>query len=509
MENTLLSVYEQQLVHAVPGRTILTVVNSRLEPSDHDFFCLDESSGRAAACLTSLGCSRGDRVLISLRETVPLWSFFWGALRIGAVPCVLFPDLGPGGLEVRLKAAEAVIWVTDADPVKLSGKILFPASLKKVITLSGASDPDFCFTYRAADWPAMADMVPVRPDEDAFIVFTSGTTGTPKPVVHRHGIADAVVRSMKNVLHAEPEDIFWCTAHPAWITGTVYGLLGPVLSGIPSVRYDGAFHAKRWLPILEKQKISLWYTAPTALRALMREDEAFYQDFDLSSLRQIYSIGEPLAAPVCEWVEKVFHRPIYDTWFQTECGTIRIAGQPGTGFVPGTMGNPVDDAEARVELSGALRLKAGFSSMFSRYDHMEAETAAKVSDGWYDTGDLVTVTSEGALRFIGRADEVINTSGHLVGPLEVEQVLAANPAVAAAGVTSEADELLYEVPVAYLVLETGAEWSRQLESALKAAVSNGLSVYAIPKRFYIIRELPLTASGKIDRKSLPGMRCAG
>lgn len=508
MENTLLSVYEQRLKAAVPGRTVLTVVNSRLDAMDVDLFSLDESSARAAGFLSRSGCSRGDRVLISLRESLPLEAFFWGALKIGAVPCVLFPELGPGGLEVRLKAAEAAFWVTDAEPSKFTGKVTFPASLKKVISTAACTEDDLWVPYHEEDQLPIEAIAAAEPGDDAFIVFTSGTTGVPKPVVHRQGIADAIIRSMKNVLHEAPDDVFWCTAHPAWITGTVYGLLAPVLSGVRSVRYDGSFHAKRWMPILEKQKVSLWYTAPTALRALMREDVSFYRDFDLSALCQIYSIGEPLSARVCEWAEEAFRRPVYDTWFQTECGTIRIAGQPGTGFVPGTMGKPVDDAEIRVDPSGRLWLKAGFSSMFSRYDRMEAETAAKFTDGWYDTGDLVTLAENGALRFKSRADEVINTSGHLVGPLEVEQVLTAHPSVAAAAVTSEPDELLYEAPVAYLVLQPGQEWNRSLETALKVAVNSGVSVYAVPKRFYVVKDLPLTGSGKIDRKSLSILRPA-
>ena len=311
---------------------------------------------------------------------------------------------------------------------------------------------------------------------------------------------------MRDILHALPDDLYWCTAHPAWITGTVYGILGPMLCGIPSLQYEGSFHAKRWMPILQEKKVSLWYTAPTALRGLMREDQRFFEDFDFSSLKQIYSIGEPLSEKVYEWGLQTFHQPIYDTWFQTECGTIRIANQPGKPLRPGWMGQPVDDTTANLKENGRLFLASGFSSMFKGYYGMPEAAAQKVSGGLYDTGDLTEMDENGLLRFAGRADDVINTSGHLVGPLEVEQVLAENPAVAEAAVIGVPDELLYEAPAAFLVLAEGMEWSRQLESALKVAVNNGVSPYAVPKHFTIVDELPQTVNGKINRKAVREIR---
>lgn len=505
-QNTLLSIYEDQLKTSQPGQTLLTVVDSRLNSVSYDMQTLDEKSSRAAACLKNCGCKKGSHVLISLRETVPLWSFFWGALKLGAVPCVLFPGLGAGGLEVRLKAADACILVTDIDPEKTLKFVNLPETLKKVILAGKVCTNPLYLTWDEEAVHPLTQSPEIEPDDDAFIVFTSGTTGTPKPVLHRHRIADAVVRSMKDVLHARQNDIYWCTAHPAWITGTVYGILGPMLCGIPSIQYEGNFHAKRWMPILQDQKVSLWYTAPTALRALMREDPAFFEEFDFSALKQIYSIGEPLGTAVYHWGEKTFSQPIYDTWFQTECGTIRIANQPGQKIIPGWMGKAVDDTEIIQSDTNKLLLKAGFTSMFKGYYNMPEADGQKMKDGIYETGDLIEINEEGYLHFEGREDDVINTSGHLVGPVEVEQVLTANPAVAEAAVVAEPDELSFEVPAAYLVLSEGQEWSRQLEATLKSAVNTGVSSYAIPKHFYIVNDLPHTESGKINRSVLRGNR---
>ncbi len=513
--NTILSVYYDQLRKAVPGKPLLTVLDSRLNAVSYDMPALDEKASRAAACLKACGCAKGDRVLISERDAVLVSTFFWGALKLGAVPCVLFPELGTGGLEVRLEAAEACFFVTDINPDKLPDRSRFPNSLRRIIItgpepsgcLHERSDNGSFIDWQEDAWPPLRETVVMDPEDDAFIVFTSGTTGMPKPVMHRQGIADAVVRSMTGVLHASPDDIFWCTAHPAWITGTVYGILGPMLCGIPSIQYEGKFHAKRWMPILQDRKVSLWYTAPTALRALMREDDDFFKNYDFSSVKQIYSIGEPLAAREFEWGKKTFSQPIFDTWFQTECGTIRIANQPGQEIIPGRMGRPVDDTEAFIAEPdgsgiGKLCLSAGFSSMFKSYYNMPEATAQKTADGFYQTGDLASVSADGIFRFEGRADDVINTSGHLVGPMEVEQVLTADPAVAEAAVVAEPDEMLYEAPAAFIVPADGVEWSRQLETALKVAVNSGVSVYAVPKHFYLLDALPQTGSGKINRAEL-------
>lgn len=488
--STLLSLYREQAAHEHP-QDFLTVIDMRQNAVHAGFPALDRESSAAASCLRNAGCGKGGRVLISVKDTRALFAFFWGALKLGAVPCVLFPETGAAGLTVRMKAAEASFFVTDTDPEKICFEK--PASLKQIIFLRNINLNEIEPTAEFAD---------VTEDDPAFMVFTSGSTGLPKPVLHRYGIADAVSRSMRNVLRASANDRFWCTAHPAWITGTVYGLIGPLVCGIPSLQYEGAFHARRWLPILQDQHVTLWYTAPTALRGLMREADSFFAEFDLSALKQIYSIGEPLAPAVYAWGKRVFGQPIYDTWFQTEAGTIRIANQPGDVILPGTMGRAVDDTEAVITADGGLCLKAGFGSQFIAYYGMPEKTAEKLHGGLLVSGDLASMDAEGRVRFEGRADDVINTAGHLVGPEEVEQVLESDPAVRAAAVVSEPDAMLYEHPAAFVVLEDGIEWNRTLESRLRVSVNRSVSVYAVPKRFIPVLSLPYTGSGKLNRSVL-------
>ncbi len=488
--STLLSLYREQAVRGQP-RDFLTLIDMRQNAVQVGFPTLDRESSAAAACLRNADCQKGDRVLISVKDTRALFAFFWGALKLGALPCVLFPETGMAGLTVRLKAARTSFFVTDTDAEKISCEK--PASLKQIL---------FIRNIQLNEIDPISDLTVVTEDDPAFMVFTSGSTGLPKPVLHRHGIADAVSRSMQNVLCASAEDRFWCTAHPAWITGTVYGLIAPLICGVPSLQYEGAFHARRWLPILQDQHVTLWYTAPTALRGLMREADSFFEEFDLSALNRIYSIGEPLAPAVYAWGKRIFGQPIYDTWFQTEAGTIRIANRPGDVILPGTMGRAVDDTEVVITADGGLCLKAGFGSQFVEYYGMPEKTAEKLRDGLLVSGDLASVDAEGRVRFEGRADDVINTAGHLVGPEEVEQVLESDPAIRAAAVVSEPDEMLYEHPAAFVVLEDGIEWNRALESRLRVSVNRSISVYAVPKRFIPVLSLPCTDSGKLNRSVL-------
>ena len=464
----LLQNYSEQ----ISSRTALVHVDGAGKTREISFLDLDSDVNRAANTLISRGIRKGDHFLICCADSYLIRCWFLGGLKIGAVPCIVFPGSGAGGLERRARGADSKLLIRNTDDFAASSDRFTPAEMNE--------------------------------DDPGFIVFTSGTSGAPKPVLHRRGIANAVIRSMKEVLHASPEDRFWCTAHPAWITGTVYGILGPALCGITAVLFDGAFHAGRWMPILADQRVTLWYTAPSALRGLMRAEDAFFKDFDFSNLKQIYSVGEPLSSDVFAWGIRVFGKPILDTWFQTETGTIRIANAPGKPLIPGTMGKAVDDTELEVRNIqngiGELWLRAGWESAFTGYYRREEETAAKFRDGWFRTGDAVRQEPDGTLTFIGRIDNVINTSGHLVGSFEIEQALMSVPEIADVYVIAEPDPLTWQKPAAHIQLHAGVVWERPLEMKLRKAVTEAIAPYAVPAHFYIEEEIRKTDSGKTIRK---------
>lgn len=510
---TFLELFREQIQSGRRDAAAIRWIDARQKRSAVSFSTLDAESDRRAGYLRSLGCLPGERVFLFMQLSREIWYFFWGALKCGAIPCVMFADFGEAALKARLETGGANFLVADSD---VEGKFPFLKSLpslKRVIRLeidpeSGEgrfADEEPC-SFGPMDWhdPKIAS--------PAFMAFTSGSTGFPKAVVHTHRAAEAVLRSMRGVLGCREDDLLWCTANPAWITGTIYGVIGPIIAGIESVQYSGKFHARRWLPILDAEQVSVWYSAPTAFRSLMATPDDYYQSFQLNSLRAIFSVGEPLNPAVFEWGKRVLNHEIYDTWFQTEAGTIRIANCPGDQVIPGWMGKAVDDACPLIldeddqicvpGQTGKLVLKTGWDSCFSEYYLNESATLSKFSNGTYRTGDLALQDESGRFQFVGRDDDVINTSGHLVGPFEVESVLLEDERVLETAVVSEPDPLLYEKVVAFIVLKPGIGFNTELETELKMAVNGKLSSHAVPKAFYPLKVLPKNASGKILRNEL-------
>ena len=510
---TFLELFQDQLHTERRDATAIRWIDARQNRSAISFSMLNAESDRRAGYLRSLGCQPGDRVFLFMQLSPEIWYFFWGALKCGAIPCVMFADFGETALKARLETGEANFLVTDSDVERKFPFLESLPSLKQVIHLTfdhesgvGRFVDEKPFPFGFQDWhqPGI--------ESSAFMVFTSGSTGFPKAVVHTHRAAEAVLRSMRDVLGCRADDLLWCTANPAWITGTIYGVIGLLIAGIESVQYSGKFHARRWLPILDAEQVTVWYSAPTAFRSLMATPDDFYHGFQLNSLRAIFSVGEPLNPAVYEWGKRALKHEIYDTWFQTEAGTIRIANRPGDQVIPGWMGKAVDDAQPLIldeddqicapGQIGKLVLKTGWDSCFSEYYRNESATLSKFSNGTYRTGDLAMQDECGRFLFIGRDDDVINTSGHLVGPFEVESVLLEDERVFEAGVVSEPDPLLYEKVEAFIVLKPGVKFDIDLENDLKMAVNSKLSGHAVPKAFYPLKALPKNASGKILRNEL-------
>jgi acetyl-CoA synthetase len=363
----------------------------------------------------------------------------------------------------------------------------------------------------------MADASPefeiplTAPDTPSVIHYTSGSTGKPKGVLHIHQSLLSQVDTFRNILSVADGDIFWCTADPGWVTGVSYGIIGPMSQGITQVQYSGSLKARVWFDVLEKESVNIWYTAPTALRMLMLEDADLYHGYDLSALKHIFSVGEPLNPAVIQWVRSVLGKEVYDTWFQTETGAIIIANRPGMAVRPGSMGKPhqveaviLDDQDQPLPpmKQGRLCLKPGWPSMFVNYLNKEAVYRQKFSSSFYETGDVAYRDQDGYFWFFGRGDDVINTSGHLVGPFEIESALLETDLVAEAGVIGAPDELLYEKVVVYIRLAEGVIWSKEVELKLRLHVSNKLSSIATPQEFMIIDSVPKNKSGKIMRRLL-------
>jgi acetyl-CoA synthetase len=347
--------------------------------------------------------------------------------------------------------------------------------------------------------------------------FTSGTTGTPKGAVHVHQAVVAHHITGKLALDLHPEDVFWCTADPGWVTGTSYGIIAPLTNGVTSIVDEAEFDARRWYGILQDQKVSVWYTAPTAIRMLMKSGLDLAKEFDVSALRFLASVGEPLNPEAVVWGHTALGRPFHDNWWQTETGGIMIANFAAMDVRPGSMGRPLPGVQAAIvrrvdgdhveaieepDVQGELALSPGWPSMFRGYWQEPARYRKCFADGFYLTGDLARRDADGYYWFIGRADDVIKTSGHLIGPFEVESIFMEHPAVAEAGVIGKPDPVAGEVVKAFVALKDGFAPSPELRRELLALARTRLGAVVAPKEIKFHGPLPKTRSGKIMRRLL-------
>jgi acetyl-CoA synthetase len=354
-------------------------------------------------------------------------------------------------------------------------------------------------------------------EDMALLHFTSGTTGTPKGAMHVHGAAVTHYATGKYALDLHPDDIFWCTADPGWVTGTSYGIIAPLLHGVTSVIDEGDFDAERWYRILQDQGVTVWYTAPTAIRMLMKAGPGLARNYRFPDLRFVASVGEPLNPEAVWWGQEVLGLPIHDNWWQTETGGIMIANTPAMDIKPGSMGRPLPGVDALIvkrgesgrvaivgeaEVEGELALRAGWPSMFRGYLGQEERYRRCFAGDLYLTGDLAKRDADGYFWFVGRADDVIKSAGHLIGPFEVESALMEHPAVAEAGVIGKPDEMVGEIVKAFVTLKTGFEPSEDLRLALLGHARTRLGAAVAPKEIAFVATLPRTRSGKIMRRLL-------
>lgn len=480
----------------------------------YTFLELSSLSNRFANVLTSSGIEKGDRVFIFLPRVPELYVSFLGTLKTGAIASTMFSAFGHEALYDRLHDSGARFLITDS---KLKERVYeikddLP-DLEHLIIVDENDVGDDEISYHAAMKTASGkfDVAAMRPEDPAFMLYTSGTTGKPKGVVHRHLAIVQQHATTQWVLDLHDEDIYWCTADPGWITGISYGMLGPWSCGSSIVVHAGRFDPNVWYGIIERYQVSVWYSAPTAFRMLMRAGD-IYKKYDLSTLRHICSVGEPLNAEVVHWGIRTFGMPIHDNYWQTETGGILIANYPSMPIKPGWMGRPIPGIKAEIVdddenvlpcgTEGNLAIVPGSPSMMLAIWKNPAKYDEYFKNGWYLTGDRAVKHEDGYFLFIGRADDVIKTSGERVGPFEVESALIEHPAIVEAGVIGKPDPLRGEIIKAFVVLAPGYEPSEDLESDVRKFVKTRLAGHAYPREFEFVDLLPKTRSGKIVRRML-------
>ncbi|CAG1018247.1 acetyl-CoA synthetase [Burkholderiaceae bacterium] len=484
---------------------------------------LQRQTDRFANGLRALGVGKGDRVFILAGRIAPLVVAALGSLKIGCVVTPLFSAFGPEPIATRIGIAQAQVLVTTEalyrrkiekmrDTLTTLRHVIVIGEGDTASSVAGALDYA-SFIAHAAETPPP---VTTGPDDMALLHFTSGTTGTPKGAVHVHGAALMHFATGRYALDLHPDDVFWCTADPGWVTGTSYGIIAPLLHGVTSVVDEAEFDAERWYRILQDEEVSVWYTAPTAIRMLMKAGPQLARRYRFPKLRFIASVGEPLNPEAVWWGQEVLGLPIHDNWWQTETGGIMIANTPALDIKPGSMGKPlpgVDAAivrrhEGRVEVieepgvEGELALRTGWPSMFRAYLGQDERYRKCFAGDLYLTGDLARRDADGYYWFVGRADDVIKSAGHLIGPFEVESVLMEHPAVAEAGVIGKPDPIVGELVKAFVSLKQGIEPTEALRMDLLGHARKRLGAAVAPKEIAFLPTLPRTRSGKIMRRLL-------
>ncbi len=497
---------------------------------DYNYGRLLELTNRFANVLNSLGVGKGDKVFV-LAERIPeLYIAALGTLKAGAVFCPLFSAFGPEPIAARLAIGQGKVLVTTERLYQrrkiatLRGSL---PDLKQVLLVRQEGERiDLPDTHDFHELLAAAatdfTIAPTDPEDLALLHFTSGTTGKPKGAVHVHAAVLVHYLTGKWVLDLRADDIFWCTADPGWVTGTSYGIIAPLVNGVTNLVVEEEFEAERWYRILQEQRVNVWYTAPTAIRMLMKAGTERARGYDFSRLRLLASVGEPLNPEGVVWGQEAFGLPFHDSWWQTETGGIMISNYACMDIKPGSMGRPLPGVEAAIvrrtrlggiELieepnqPGELALRVGWPALFRGYFQEDLRYRKCFADGWYLTGDLASRDRDGYYWFMGRADDVIKSAGHLIGPFEVESILMEHPAVAEAGVIGKPDPVAGEVVKAFVSLKVGFKPGEDLRRELLALARRKLGPAVAPREIEFQASLPKTRSGKIMRRLLKAREC--
>lgn len=484
-----------------------------------------QSNQFANALKDQLGTQKGNRVFSLCGRIPELYVAFLGSLKHRCVFSPLFSAFGPEPIKARMNIGQGNILLTT--PLLYKRKIAKIRSelpdLKHII-LFGEPTEEFSddaaihfYEHLLANTNDDFVIENTDPEDLALLHFTSGTTGTPKGAMHVHAAVLAHHITAKYALDLHESDIYWCTADPGWVTGTSYGIIAPLTHGLTLIIDEAEFDAEHWYQLIEQEKVTVWYTAPTAIRMMMKQGKTLAEKYNTSSLRFIASVGEPLNPEAVRWGIEAFELPIHDNWWQTETGGIMIANFAAMDIKPGSMGRPLPGIEAAIvkrdeseqlqiidqpNIEGELALRVGWPSMFRGYLGQKERYKKAFADSWYLSGDLAKKDEDGYFWFVGRADDVIKSAGHLIGPFEVESALIEHPAVAEAAVIGKPDELLMEVVKAFVTLNPGYENNHALQRDLMAFARKRLGPAVAPREIEVKDSLPRTRSGKIMRRLL-------
>lgn len=500
-------------------KTALLFEGARGEKESYTFGELKKESDKFANVLTANSVKKGDRVFIFLPSIPERYTVFLGILKTGAVAGTLFAAFQEIALRDRLSDSGAKVVITNAVLYPRIQKIRkYLPQLENIIIVERGSVEQprgKGIVYFNKEMKKASDIfktVHMKRDDYSYMLYTSGTTGKPKGVMHMHGDILQAMVTTKYVLDLHDDDIYWCTADLGWVTGVVYAALGPWGLGVTQVLFEGRFSPENWYTILQEYKVTVWYSAPTAIRLLMGSPVS-PKDYNFSHLRFLASVGEPLNPEAIWWALEKFGLPFHDTWWQTEQGGITIPNYAVMDIKPGSMGKPlpgivaaiIDDSgkELPDEQEGNLALlSSSVSSLMKTIWNNDKKFQSYFTGKWYISGDRAVRDKDGYYWFIGRADDVINTSGERVGPFEVESALVEYPDIIEAGVIGKPDSVRGEIIKAFVVIKPGVQRTDELKEKLQTHVKKHLAGHAYPREIEFIDKLPKTRSGKIMRRIL-------
>jgi acetyl-CoA synthetase len=498
-------------------------IDAQYAARDLTYDALLRQANRFANLLQQYGVKRGEVVTTLLGRCPELFVTVLGTLKAGCVFSPLFSAFGPEPIRSRLELSGASVLVTTES---LYGRKVAPIRpqlphLRQVLLIR--DHPDMPLPPGTMDIEtALAQQsdafstLPMDPEDAALLHFTSGTTGKPKGVVHAHRAVIAHYASARLALDLHPEDVFWCTADPGWVTGISYGVIAPLACGVTILVDREELDVDRWYTLLEQQQVTVWYTAPTAIRMLMKAGLEPVRKHRYPALRLIASVGEPLNPEAVVWGVEAFGLPVHDTWWQTETGAIMIANFVAEPVWPGSMGKALPGVEIAIarrrsdgsvqllgpDQVGEIVLRPTWPSIFKAYLDNEQRYRESFAHGWYFSGDQARRDARGYFWFVGRSDDVIKSAGHLISPFEVECALNLHPAVLQSAVIGLPDAVAGQVVKAIVELKAGHQPDAELRRSILAHGRKLLGAAIAPRDIEFTPSLPRTRSGKIMRRLL-------